>query len=434
MMSRSLLLLLLIASFQLSAQNVLTLEMAIDKALENNYSIKIARNNKEIADNNYSLGNAGFLPSVSADFNKTFGRQSFERQLSSGEQQTQSGTKNERTSYGASLNWTIFDGMRMFTTYDQLSELNQQSEESLKAEMELLVFNITSTFYQAALEKERLSRYDSNVLLSNERLSVARDKYELGKASKLEFLQAQVDLNADKSLKIQQQQQLALRKFELTRLMAYEGDSIAFSLQYNLVNDDNLRLSDLLESLETQNPMLSAAKREKAIAEYNTKIDKGERLPVVNLNAGYIHSQALTPAGFAVENTSDDLTYGLSASWTLFNGFNVNRRIQNAKILSENSQYQYSNQLLDFNTAIKTRYIDYVNSLELMELESENLGVARENNEISKERYEIGLSTSLELREAQLNFLDAELRFQNAAFSAKLAAIELKYLAGTSLR
>ncbi|HNP16812.1 MAG TPA: TolC family protein [Fulvivirga sp.] len=434
MKSQSILLFLLIAAFQLSAQNVLTLDIALDQALENNYNIKIARNNKEIADNNYSLGNAGFLPSINANFDKSFGNQSFDRELASGTLQSQSNAKNERTTYGASLNWTIFDGMKMFTTYDQLSELNQQSEESLKAEIELLVYNITSTFYLAALEKERLTRYDSNVLLSDERLSVAKDKYELGKASKLEFLQAQVDLNADKSLRIQQQQQLALRKYELARLMADYADSIDFTLQFELVNDDNLNLSDLLENLEAQNPVLTAAKREKAIADYNAKINKGDRLPVVGLNAGYVHSKSITPAGFALENTSSDITYGLTASWTIFNGFNVNRRIQNAKIQSENSEYQYNNQLLDFNTAIKSRYIDYKNSLELMALESENLSVARENNEISKARYEIGLSTALELREAQINFLDAELRFQNAAFNAKLAAIELKYLSGTSLR
>ncbi len=435
MKSQSILLFLLIAAFQLSAQNVLTLDLALDRALENNYNIKIARNNKEIADNNYSLGNAGFLPSLNANFNKTYGSQSFDRELSSGETQSQSNTKNERTTYGASLNWTIFDGMKMFTTYDQLSELNQQSEESLKAEIELLVYNITSTFYQAALEKERLTRYDSNVLLSDERLSVAKDKYELGKASKLEFLQAQVDLNADKSLRIQQQQQLALRKYELARLMADYSDSIDFTLQFELVNDDDLNLSVLIDNLEAQNPILTAAKREKAIADYNTKINKADRMPVVGLNAGYVHGKSVIPAGVPLKlNTSSDITYGLTASWTIFNGFNVNRRIQNAKIQSENSEYQYNNQLLDFNTAIKSRYIDYKNSLELMALESENLSVARENNEISKARYEIGLSTALELREAQINFLDAELRFQNAAFNAKLAAIELKYLSGTSLR
>ena len=421
---------LILSTLSSFGQNVLTLDQAIDIAIEHNYSIKIARKNNEISENNLSYGNAGFLPTVTANADKNYGIQSFDRELASGVQQSQDNAKNERTSYGAALSWTIFDGMKMFTTYDQLEELKLLSEESLQAEIELLVYNISSTFYQAALEKERLSRYDSNVLLSEQRLKVAKDKYNLGKASKLEYLQAQVDLNADKSLRIQQEQLLNVRILELSRLMAIE-DTSSYVLKYQLINDDELGLAELLENLEMQNPQISTLKREKAIAEYNTKITMSERLPIVNFNAGYIHSKTVSPAGFAVENTSNDINYGLSASWILFNGFNVNRRIQNAKIQSDISQLEYSNQLLDFNTALKTRYIDYSNSIELMELERENLSVARENNEISKERYEIGLSTPLELREAQLNFLEAELRYQNAAFNTKLAAIELKYLSGT---
>lgn len=421
--------LLILISIVSYCQNVLTLDQAIDIAMENNYLIKISRNNNQINENNLSYGNAGFLPTITANADKTYGIQSFDRELSSGVQQSQSDAKNERTSLGAALNWTIFDGMKMFTTYDQLQELKLQSEESLQADIELLIYNITATFYQAALERERLTRYDSNVLLSEQRLKVAKDKYDLGKASKLEYLQALVDLNADKSLRIQQEQLLSTRKLELNRLMAIQ-DTSSYMLKYVLEPEEELVLTELLESLETQNPLITSLKREKAIAEYNSKITMSERLPVVNFNAGYTHSKSISPAGFAVENTSDDINYGLSASWILFNGFNINRRIQNAKIQSDISELRYNSQLLDYHTALKSRYIDYTNALKLMELEHQNLSVARENNEISKERYEIGLSTPLELREAQLNFLDAELRFQNAAFSTKLAAIELKYLSG----
>ncbi len=419
-------------AIQTMAQSGLTLEEAVETALENNYNIKIARNNKSIAENNFSLGNAGFLPTVTLDFNRTYGISSFEQQLSSGTERADDGVKNNRQAYGANLNWTIFNGMQMFTTYEQLEELQKQSEESLKAEIELLLFNIKTTYYQAALERERYILYDSNVLLSEQRLKVAYDKYSLGKASKLEYLQAQVDLNTDKSFRIQQQQLLANRKYELLRLMAAEDDNIDFVLDYNLDIEETLSLDILLENIELQNPQLSALRRNQVIAERNQRINEGERLPVVNLFAGYTHTNSESPAGFAIENTSDDISYGLTASWTIFNGFNINRRIQNAKIQSQNAQLQYQNQLLDFSTNVKTRYIDYQNSLELMALEKENLTVARENNEIAKERYKIGLSNPVELREAQLNFLDAELRYQNAAFNAKLGEIELRYLAGMS--
>ena len=293
-------------------------------------------------------------------------------------------------------------------------------------------FNITSNYYQAVLEKERLILFDSNVLLSNERLQVARDKYELGKSSKLDFLQAQVDLNTDKSQRLNQQQVLINTKLELSRLISKEMDE--FTLVYNLSENETLILETLLDGVENQNPQLTALKKQELAFKYDERINRGGIFPQVNLFAGYVHARSETPAGFAVNNTSDDITYGLTASWTLFNGFNTTRQIQNAKIQKDVASYQYQDQLISIRTAIRQGFTTYNNSIQLMELEKENLNVARENNEISKERYNIGLATSLELREAQQNFLNAELRFQDAAFNSKIAALELKYLAGISIR
>lgn len=412
------------------AQEDLTLEKAIQTALQNNYSIKIAKNNEEIAKNNNSLGNAGFLPTVIADYNRDYGIQNFEQQRGTGEV---SGTevKSRRQTYGATLNWTIFDGFKMFTTYDQLEELNEQSEEITRSQIELMIYNITSAFYHAALEKERLQLFESNVQLSNQRLKVAKDKYELGKASKIEFLQAQVDLNADKSSMIKQLELLTIRKFNLMELMALEQDTINFTLKYDLVNNTDITLEALLSLLETQNAQLLALKRDQVIALYDKKLVQGDRLPEVDLFADYTHSSFETPAGFVLSGNSDDLTYGVVARWTIFDGFNVNRRLSNAKIQYETAEYQYKEQLLAFSTDIKTRYINYRNNLDLLKLEKENLGVARENNEIAQERYQIGLSNALELRESQINLINAEIRYQDAAFAAKQAEIELRYLSGS---
>ncbi|UII30839.1 TolC family protein [Fulvivirga ulvae] len=412
------------------AQEELTLEKAIGTALEHNYSIKIAKNNEQIAQNNHTLGNAGFLPSLTASYNRDYGIQSFEQQRSTGEV-SDNGAKSQRETYGATLNWTIFDGLKMFTTYDQLEALNKQSEDLTRAQIELLVYNVTTAFYNAAWEKERLLLFESNVGLSEERLKVSKDKYELGKASKIEFLQAQVDLNADKSSMIKQLELLAVRKFELMELMAIEQDTLNFTIKYEVENNSDILLGQLLEQLESQNAQLLALKRDQVIALYDKKIVEGDRLPEVGVFADYTHSSFETPAGFVLSGNSDDITYGVTARWTLFNGFNVNRRLTNAKIQYETAQYQYKDQLLAFTTDIKTRYINYRNNLDLLKLEKENLSVAKENNEIAQERYQIGLSNALELRESQINLINAEIRYQNAAFAAKQAEIELKYLSGT---
>ncbi|MEP2772186.1 MAG: TolC family protein [Fulvivirga sp.] len=425
---------MLVGGVASSAQTTLTFEEALATALDNNYGIKIARNNKEISTNNLTLGNAGFLPTLSANADRTYGRQSFERELTTGQEQSVSGAKSQRTSYGASLNWTLFDGLSMFSTYGQLEEVSLQQDDQLRVQVEQVAFSVAIAYYQAALENERLKLSSNNIELSEERLRVAKEKYELGKASKLEYLQAQVDLNADKTAKIRQLEILDLRKLDLLQLMAMSGDTISFELAYNLQNDPNIDLADVINNIETTNPQLTALRRDQVIALKEKEINRGDRFPEVNLFAAYTHSQSQSPAGFAIESTSDDITYGLTASWTLFDGFNVQRRIQNAKIQIENSQFAYEEQLLSLVTAARSRYINYKNNLNLMTLEEENVEVAKENNEIAQERYQIGLSNPIELREAQINLINAELRLQNAAFAAKLSEIELKYLSGQLLQ
>ena len=417
-----------------SAQDILTVEDAVQIALENNYDIKIAENTFEITENDATLGNAGFLPRVTASFNRNFGRQSFDQLRASGDVREESGVKSNSLSYGARLDWTIFNGLGMFVASDILKELSALEKENLKFQIQTTIFELQSSFYLAAAEKERLRLLNSNVTLSEDRLQVAKQKYELGKASKLEYLQAQVDLNADRSNYIQQIERLARGKFDLLQLMALDADSIEFDLGYTLLFDNELNLNELLSAVEMQNPELTSLKKRELLRHQNELLVKSEMLPSVGLFADFTHTNSESPAGFVVENTSDNITYGLSASWVLFDGFNLQRRKQNARIDSETAQFQYENRLLAIKTDIKTNYLNYRNNLDLLTLEKENLEVAKENNEIAQERYEIGLSNALELRESQINLINAELRAQNAAFAAKVAEITLQFLAGTSTK
>lgn len=416
------------------AQDKLGLEKALEIALKNNFDIQVAENDKAIAENNLTLGNAGFYPVVEANFDQNFGLSSFEQQLNNGEERSDDGVRNSRRSYGVSLNWTLFDGLRMFKAYDQLNTMDKMTDDQLRASVETLVFNLSSTFYQAALEKERLRLFEGNVKLSEERLSIAKDKYELGKASKLEYLQAQVDYNSDKSAMIQQAELLAITKFSLLELMAQRNDSINFEVDYVLDIDRNLSLDELLTVMEVENPQLLATRKAEIVARYEEEITRSERLPTVAVFADYTHQSFESPANFAIEGTSDQVNYGLTARVTLFNGLNLNRRIQNAKISSESARLAYQQQSLTFETNLKQTFLSYSNNLNLMKLESENLQVARENNDIAQERYEIGLSNPVELRESQVNLINAELRYQDAAFAAKQAEVELKFLAGILLK
>lgn len=421
---------LMLVSFGGVCQERLSLQQIIDIALDNNYSVKIARNNLQISANNYTLGNAGFLPVVDATLNRNFSVEDTEILFATGEGQNRENARNNNLSWGGALTWTIVDGGRMFFNYDRLEALQIQSEEELKFAIETLIFNVEQAFYQAALEKERLALFQSNLEFSQERVKIAKDKYEVGKASKIEYLQAQTDLNADKSAMFQQREVLEAQKLQLVNLMGIQKDSIDFEILYDIQPPENLSLDELLNTLHQQNAQLKSLKYNIEAIDYNYKMLISQQLPELDVFVGYNTVDSEAGAGFLVSRVSNAINYGLNARITLFDGFNLQRQKQNVAIEKENAQYLYEQRELELETRLKTIYISYQNNIQLLALENENLEVAKENNDIAQERYRIGLSSPLELREAQVNFVNAEIRYQNAAYSVKRAESELLFLAG----
>ncbi|MEQ8925173.1 MAG: TolC family protein [Fulvivirga sp.] len=430
-MRNILLTILLLITISSWAQQKLTLEGAIELALENNYGIKIARGTQQIAENNYSLGNAGFFPTITLDANQNNSRVNGE-QIVGGDVRDIDNQVNKSTTIGGNINWTLFDGTRMFVNYDILKSQNIQSQEALDFAIQTNIYNVATNYYLAALEKERLKLLQSNLELSEERLAIAKDKYELGKGSKLEYLQAQVDFNTDQSNILSQKQVLENQKLELVRQMNIKGDA-QFELDNTLTFDADITLDNLLNAVET-NKELNVLERAKEIAELQEKAAKADRLPNLSVFAGYNYSETQRAVGFSFESSTTDLSYGFNASVTLFNGFNINRVIQNNKINKEIAELSYEQRMFDLETSIRQQFLSYLNSIELINIEEKNVAVAKENNDIAKERYDIGLSNPVEYRESQTNLIAAETRKQNAEFSAKLAEVQLKYLAGIRLK
>jgi outer membrane protein len=151
--------------------------------------------------------------------------------------------------------------------------------------------------------------------------------------------------------------------------------------------------------METSNPELLAATYQLNASELAEKELFGQRMPEIGLNMGYNFAKSEAEAGFLLSRQSSGLTYGLSASWNLFNGLNLNRQIQNARIVAENTALNYEAIKLSLERELYSTFIRYQNNIQLRDLEEANREVARENNEIAIERYSVGNSSPLELRE-----------------------------------
>ena len=426
-------LLLLFALIQ-PGDTLLTEEKAIELALKNNFDIRLEKYNLQVAENNNTIGNAGMLPTVGVSGSGQQTIQDTELEFANGEGQNRDGAKTTVYNAGASLNWTLFDGLRMFATKDRLEEISQMNQMAFKSQVQDAISNVLKSFYNTALEQERLALLESTLKLSEERVIISKEKYEVGKASKLEYLQAQVDYNSDQSALVRQQEVIAIQKLQLLQLIGIQEGYDSFTLAYAHETSDKLNdLANIESDAIQRNPQLKQLRSQQEVNILTIKENERERLPTLDFNLGYNYSNLTAEAGFLQSNVSSGVTYGLTATMTIFDGLNRNRTIQNSKILSEQSYTAYEQGEAQLRTAVRSGLMTLRNAQILAELEQKNLAVAEENVSIALERYRVGKSNPLEVREAQNNAVNAQIRYIEALNTAKIAEIELLRLSGNLL-
>ena len=412
------------------AQQKLGLEEAISVALQNNYDIKLVNNDTEIAKNNANPGNAGMLPRLDGSFTDGGSRQNTTRTQSNGNQQTLNGVKNTSMSYGASLGWTIFDGLQMFTNYERLKALQKLGEVNAKATILTTVSSVVNAYYTVLKEQQLASARDSALDISKLRLTIANNKLTIGRGSKLDVLTAKVDYNTDTSAYLQEINLLKTAKTALNQVMARALDT-DFSVDEKISLDGSLDYTTLAGQMAQLNPDLQNAFINKKIAELNLKQIKGQRYPVVAVNGGYEYQKSASPTGFNIQQRSNGFTYGLTASLNLFNGFLQRQNERNAKIGINSSELTFEKVKQDINAQLISTYQDYSTSLDLVKIEKNNVDIAKQNLDITLEKYRLGSIAPLELREAQRSAIDAITRYLEAQYQAKLTEISLKEISGT---
>ncbi|MBV2226343.1 MULTISPECIES: TolC family protein [Sphingobacterium] len=421
--------LILLAGVNLNAQGLLTAKDAVQIALENNFEIKLSQNDLRVAQENMTYGNAGMLPTVTGNFSQNNSVMNSSQVQANGDQRSLRNAKNNNMSYGVSIGWTIFDGFAMFSRYDQLKELQKQGEFELKKTILAKVSDVISTYYTIVEQQNLLNAIDSSINISTERLRTAENRFMIGKASRLEVLNVQVNLNEDESNRLRQANVVKNLKINLNSLMARDLN-IEFDVEREVEYDDSLIYDELLNKAKEYNPDLQIIAINKRMAELEVKRVKGNRYPIVRLNTGYNFSESESSLGFVSSSNSRGFNYGVTASINIFDGFNQRRNERVAKIQLENSGLMIDQQNLLIKTAMSTAYESYQTNLSLARLEENNADIARQNLNITLEKYKIGTISAVEFRDAQENFINAVSRFNSSRLQAKLSELALKEMIG----
>jgi len=414
-----------------NAQEIYDLKRCVETALDRNFNIRLVRNEQQIASNNATLGNAGFLPSLdlNAGYSGTYNNPN--QKFTDGSTQKNNYALNQNANLGLNLQWTIFNGFAMQTNYERLKTFERMGEINTRLAIENLIAGLTAEYYNYVRQNIRLANLRYAVALSKERLRIVEAHYVIGSKSRLDLQQARVDFNADSSNLIRQYETLYTSRVALNRLMAVEDVSQEITVTDSLINPDQfLQEESLWASTLKSNPLLLLSAKNQTISELDFKNLQSRNYPYLRLNAGYGYTLNTFGSGSMKQQDYLGFNYGFTLGFNIFDGFNKQREQRNAKIVIQNRKLQTEQLELSLRSDWVNMWMAYRNNLELISLEEENLETAKENYEIAIERYKLGDLAGIELREAQNSLLGAEERLLQAQFNTKLCEISLLQISG----
>ena len=398
-----------------------TLQECLNEGLENNYSLKMVRNQQRVSDNNATVGNAGFLPSLS---------------LSSSYREDNSivkdkGVFNQTLDAGVDLNWTIFQGFSVMTNYKKLKELQQQGELNTRMAVENLIADLTAEYYNYIQQIIRLKNLQYAVKLSQERLRIVEQRYMIGSFSGLDYQQAKVDYNSDRSSYMKQIEAVKTSAITLNELMAHENLNAKLLVADSTINlSQGLNLEQLMTQMLDNNASLLYAKKNTYIAELDYKQKVSGSYPYLKASAGYSYTMNKYNKGANYHKATLGADFGLTLGINIFDGNRQRIQRKNARINAENVLLDQIDVEQSLKADLYTLWQAYENNLRILKLEQENLVAAKDNHEIAMERYMLGNLSGIEMREAQKSLLDAEERILKAQYNTKLCEISLLQISG----
>lgn len=429
-MLKKVILFLIVAAFSnsLYSQSI-TLSDAIGIGLENNFSIKTARNTEKESVINSEYAYTGFLPIIDITGQRTFDTENVNQQFRTGDTNALDGAQSDLFSIRGDLTWTIFDGTKMFFDYKILQLERNRSRFETQAVLESTLSNIIQSYFQLVFEQAQYNVLENAIELSNDRLDIAQANYEVGRFSKVDFLSAKVDLNTDKTNLLNQEEVVKQTKVNLNLLMGQNPNEQIVAVDSIIINKD-LNLNELIADLQNRNKEILSLMQQEQILIAQNKTVYTEMLPQIDAIAGYGYQNFNSQAGFLLQNQSVGLTYGLSLSWRIFDRLDKIRRTQITQIAIDNNSIAIQELENQLTGDLSSAFVSYQNKLNLIELEKANVDVAKENAEIALDRYKVGRSNALELRESQQNAVEAESRLLNAIYLAKVAEVNLLAISG----
>jgi outer membrane protein len=419
-------LLLFILNIQLLiSQEILQPQDAVALALNKNYDIMLAKNEADIVKINNSKANAGMLPNINVTTGDVFNLNNINQKFSSGQEINKNWIPVNSFNAALNMNWTIFDGLSMFAKKDRLNTLESIGALQLKIQMQNTIADVLKAYFDVVQQKQKLKALHENLKISQERMSLSEKKFDVGYADKTAYLQAKVDYNTQKINIFKQETLLAQQKIILNDIIGRDN-TVDFDVIDNIDVLFEPNLQNIIDTSSTQNLELQVLKQNIEVAKYLHKEIKAQKMPIINFNTSYSFTQNNSKAGFQIFNRTYGPNLGVNAMIPIFNGGIIKKQLEASAINIAAKQISLEKKKNNMQAQIISAFKIYQYSKDVLSLNENNIVVAKENLDITLEKFKLNQANSIEIRQAQSSYEDALFNAIAARYTAKISEIELK--------
>ena len=408
------------------AQQVLTLEETLSLSLEDNIAIKISSNNKKKADNQANMGNAGLLPKINlvGSGSYTEGESSLEFASNDFQSITDAASESSNINGNIEFKYIIFNGLGSINTFRKLNIQNDLKSIELQIQIEQTLISSAKQYYDIAYLQEQHAINKKLVEISLERYNRMKIQNEFGNASYLDLLSTEIDLNNDSTGLINTSVELNNAKNVLNQILNRNSEN-NFIVNKEVKLKKNLNYLELKEMANKNNNNIILHQYKLKIAEKNRKINTSYFMPSIALTGQYGYSNMQSNTSLITEQTNLGPTGYINLSWNLFDGFSKKVMLQNAKIEIATNELKLESIKNEINNELENTFNQYINNINLIEIEIRNKHAAEKFFERSKEQYYQGQLSNNDFRLAQVTLGQSINRLNRINYITKIAELNL---------
>ncbi len=414
------------------AQAPIQLDAVVQTAIENNFNIKIAKNNVESAMTNTSIGAAGFLPTVDFSGGYTYGNNNTTTTFSGSiPDQTEGAAVSHNFNANLNLRYTIFDGLKPVYTLQKSKVEAQLSNTQYQQQIESTIYNVIQAYYNLALLQEDYKIATEKFGLTKIQLKRVETQRKYGQGSEVERLNLLTSYNSDSTqlLRLKLNMRQAVR--QLNKVLGTEEVADDAIVEVDTDLDLSLNYETVKEAALKNNLTVLSAQQNIQKANLDYKITKTELYPKLNTTISYGYSGSRNDVGIVQTNDAFGPSINLGLTYNIYGAGAVKRaKIQN-RLNIKNQELNLEFVQFDIEQSVKDAYSNHENNIALIPLEESNVAISKQSFDRITKVYNLGQASLLDYQRAELNYIQAQKQVITAKYNAKLSEWELRRLAGT---